>query len=59
MTKTTARNGSYQVKTISNRADGPFWSRLYVNHGETATNISATHSTLKGAERWAQRAVAQ
>jgi len=32
-----------------------FESRLFVNHGETATLTHADHKTLKGAERWASK----
>lgn len=55
----TAQVGTRQVITTSNDAAGPFWSRLYVNSGETATLLSATHKSLKGAAKWAQKAVSQ
>ena len=47
-------NGSRKVISTSN--DGSDWSsRLYVNHGETATLTSANHKTQKGAEQWAKK----
>jgi hypothetical protein len=54
-----ATQGTRQVLTTSNDAEGPFWSRLYVNNGETATMVSATHKSLKGAAKWAQKAITQ
>lgn len=53
----TAKSGTRQVITTSNDSEGPFWSRLYVNNGETATLLNATHKSLKGAAKWAEKAV--
>jgi hypothetical protein len=46
--------GSRVVTGFSN--DGSNWSsRLYVNHGETATLTCANHKTLNGAQKWAKK----
>ncbi len=47
--------GSRKVITTTNDGNAPFWSRLYVNHGETATLTNATHKTLAGAQKWAAK----
>lgn len=58
MFQVTIVNGSSQVQITGNSESGPFWSRLYVNSGETATLISAKHKSLGGATAWARKAVA-
>lgn len=51
-------SGSRKVIGFSN--DGSRWeSRLYVNHGETATLTSAKHKSRKGAESWARKVLAR
>jgi hypothetical protein len=48
-------NGRTKVHITANKEEGPFSSRLYVNGGETATNTTAKHTTLKGAKKWADK----
>lgn len=58
--KLVVKNGSRQVIINSNPGDtSHFWSNLYVNNGETITNIRGTHSTLAGAKRWAEKQLAK
>jgi len=51
-TATTRCLAGSRMVVISEGGRG-FSSRLYVNHGETATLTSATHKTKDGALRWA------
>ena len=55
----TAQQGSRHVVTSANTDQGPFESRLYVNRGNTATQVSAKHKSLNGAAKWAQKVVSQ
>ena len=50
--------GSRVVFTICN-SPKHYNSRLYVNHGETATLTHANHKTKKGAIRWANKVLTQ
>lgn len=59
LTLVTAQAGTRHVVTSANTDAGPFSSRLYVNRGNTATLTAATHKTLKGATKWARKAVDQ
>jgi hypothetical protein len=47
-------NGSKVVR-ISTNDGSKFWTRLYVNGGETATLTIAKAKTLDGAQKQAQR----
>lgn len=47
--------GSRQVIISANTEQGPFTSRLYVNYGETATQVVRKAKTLKGAEKQAKK----
>lgn len=53
MNQTEIRRGSRVV--ITTEQDGRYSSRLYVNHGETACLQNASHKTLQGAQRWANK----
>lgn len=46
-------NGSRSVKTLEQ--NGFFYSRVWLNNGETAGYTNATHTTYKGAKRWAEK----
>lgn len=56
MTKHTFTNGSRSV--ITNEQNGFFFSRVWLNYGETAGYTNANHTTFKGAERWAKKQLA-
>lgn len=49
------RDGSHVVITTHGDGTPLYRSRLYVNNGETATSIAASHYTLDGAVRWITR----
>lgn len=51
------QNGSRVVITLEKEGGFrfPFSSRLYVNHGETATLITAKHKTMAGVQKWAAK----
>lgn len=54
--ETTA--GSRKVISFRN-GEGYTWSsRLYVNHGETATLTSAKHKSEAGVRKWAAKVLA-
>jgi hypothetical protein len=58
MTIERITNGSRQVVIATNDNEGkvgPFWSRLYVNNGETATLLHKSAQTLKGARKQAAK----
>ena len=57
MTTTETKNGSWVVRTTEQQAT--YSSRLYVNNGETATLVHATHSTKAGAAKWAAKQLAK
>lgn len=48
-------NGTRQVISSRNQEGSTWWSRLYVNNGETATLVNAKHSTETGARKWAAK----
>ena len=56
-------NGKRAVSIISNGQDGPFSMRVWVNceNGQLgdATLVSGKAQTMKGAEKWAQKKLAQ
>lgn len=52
-------SGSRVVITDNRNTAGEYQSRLYVNHGETATLQHASHKTRGGAIRWAKRTLAR
>lgn len=56
MTTHEIANGSRIVR-INESETGRCNSRLWVNGGETATLVSAKHSTLAGAKKWAAKAL--
>ena len=51
--------GSRKVISSRNSDGAIWWSRLYVNHGETACHQSAKHSTVAGAKKWAAKILAR
>lgn len=55
MITTTTKNGSREVVSTANDASSIWSSRLYVNHGETATLTCAKHKTQAGAVKWAKK----
>jgi hypothetical protein len=58
MTIERITKGTRQVVIATNDNDGlvgPFWSRLYVNNGETATLTHKTAQTLTGARKQAAK----
>jgi hypothetical protein len=55
MTLETITKGTRQVIITSNDGTGPFWTRLYVNNGETATLLHKSAQTLKGARKQAAK----
>lgn len=59
MFQKSIKQGSREVVISANTGAGPFSSRLYVNHGETATLETAKAKTLKGAEKQAERMLAR
>ena len=54
---TTIGTGSRVVK-VTNQ-EGTYFSRVWVNYGETATTIHATHTTESGARKWAAKQLAK
>ncbi len=50
-------NGTRSVKILEQ--NGFFYSRVWLNSGETAGYANATHKTFKGAERWANKQLNQ
>ncbi len=46
-------NGARLAIITANDACGPFTTRLYVNHGQTATTMVRKATTLKGARKQA------
>jgi len=48
-------NGSRLAIITANDEEGPYSTRIYVNHGQTATTQSAKAKTLKGAKKQAAR----
>lgn len=54
----TITNGTRQVISSRNDELSKWTSRLYVNGGETATLVSAKHSTDKGVRAWAAKVMA-
>ena len=48
------KNGKISAVITANTEAGPFYSRLWLNSGETASLISAKAKTLKGARTQAQ-----
>lgn len=55
MFQQTLTKGSRVVHITANTADGPFDSRLYVNHGEDATLNVKKAKTLAGAIKQAEK----
>lgn len=61
----TIKNGTKSVAIYSNDSAGPFSSRLWVNctpgasrlDGD-ATLLKASHKTLEGAKKWADKTLA-
>lgn len=53
MTISSISNGSRSVTITED--NGYFYSFLVLNNGETVTSTNASHSTRKGAERWARK----
>ena len=49
------KSGNSLVRCFSNGPDAQWHSRVYVNGGEDATLVTATHRTEKGARAWAAR----
>ena len=47
--------GSRKVIAFRNDEECAWWSRMYVNNGETATLVSARHRTEKGVRKWAEK----
>jgi hypothetical protein len=56
MNQFTITKGSRQVVVIGQ--EGRYYARLYVNHGETATQISWKGKTENGARCFAEKALA-
>ena len=56
---TSVKKGSREVYISNQNTAGIFESRLYVNRGETATLTHASHKTLTGAIRWANKILAR
>lgn len=52
------KRGSRIVKSFRNAEGSTWFSRLYVNAGETATLTASKHQTEAGARRWAEKALA-
>lgn len=52
-------NGSRVAIISANQPEGPFWTCLYVNHGEDITSLRKTSQTLKGARKQAAEMVSQ
>lgn len=52
-------NGSRVAIISANQPEGPFWTCLYVNHGEDITNLRNKAQTLNGARKQAQQMVNQ
>lgn len=49
------KEGSRQAVISANQADGPYWIRLYVNNGETATLLYKKAKTIAGARKIANK----
>ncbi len=45
------------LKVVTTWQGQTFYSVLFVNHGETCTTRRATHTTRKGAQRWADKQI--
>lgn len=50
-------NGTRQVIASRNDESSKWSSRVYVNGGETATLVTAKHSTDKGVRAWAAKQI--
>lgn len=46
-------SGSRRIVSTRERGMPTWTSRLYVNNGETATQVTAQHVTRRGVEKWA------
>jgi hypothetical protein len=51
--------GSRKVIITANSQEGPFYLRLWVNNGDTATTIASKAKTLSGALKQADRMLAK
>ena len=56
---TSIKKGSREVVISNQNTAGVFESRLYINRGQTATLTHATHKTLAGALKWANKILAR
>lgn len=54
-----AETESRSVKAFRNDESSNWTACLYVNHGETITNIRGTFKTEKGLRKWAAKQLAQ
>jgi hypothetical protein len=52
-------NGSRKVISSRNDDASKWFSRLYVNGGETATLVTGKHASEAGARKWAEKALAR